>query len=311
MAPRILDLNEVITSLSSLLARTLGEDINYDFRYAADLPPVSADRGLIEQVILNIAVNARDAMPRGGQIVISTAIVEVESAYVERHVAEARPGRFVTLSISDTGLGMDNVTLGRIFEPFFTTKEFGKGTGLGLATVYGIVKQHQGWVEVQSQLGQGSTFKIFLPPTTRAADQRAGAAGDAGDAEVPRGNETILVVEDESAVRAIIKGSLEKYGYEILEASNGLEALAVWHQHHDRIHLVLTDMIMPVGVTGQELAEKLAAQKPGLKVMFISGYSLQVAGQDFAVMTGLNFLQKPFDGARLAFAVRHCLDQRP
>ena len=305
MAPRVLDLNEVITSLSSLLARTLGEDISYDYQYGANLPPVSADRGMIEQVILNIAVNARDAMPRGGQIVISTGVSEVEPAYVERHAAEARPGRFVTLSISDSGLGMDNVTLGRIFEPFFTTKEFGKGTGLGLATVYGIVKQHQGWIEVQSQLGQGSTFKIYLPPAS--GPLAAGNNRPAGDT-VPRGKETILLVEDEPAVRAIIKGSLEKYGYEVLEAGNGLEALAVWHPQHERVALLLTDMVMPVGVSGQELAEKLSAQKPALKVIYISGYSLQVAGRGFAVMEGVNFLQKPFDGARLAFAVRHCLD---
>ena len=305
MAPRVLDLNEIIASLSSLLARTLGEDISYDYQYGANLPPISADRGMIEQVILNIAVNARDAMPRGGQIVITTGVTEVEPAYVERHATEARPGRFVTLSITDSGLGMDHVTLGRLFEPFFTTKEFGKGTGLGLSTVYGIVKQHQGWIEVQSQLGQGSTFKIYLPPTSDPV-----TAGDARSIEgaVPRGTETVLLVEDEPAVRAIIKGSLEKYGYEVLEAGNGLEALAVWHPHHERVALLLTDMVMPVGISGQELAEKLTAQKPALKVIYISGYSLQVAGRGFAVMEGVNFLQKPFDGARLAFAVRHCLD---
>ena len=305
MAPRVLDLNEIITSLSSLLARTLGEDISYDYQYGTDLPPISADRGMVEQVLLNIAVNARDAMPRGGQIVITTRVTEVEPAYVERHAAEARPGRFVTLSITDSGLGMDNVTLGRIFEPFFTTKEFGKGTGLGLATVYGIVKQHRGWIEVQSQLGQGSTFKIYLPPAS--APVTAGNERPAEDT-VPRGTETILLVEDEPAVRAIIKGSLEKYGYEVLEAGHGLEALALWHHQHERVALLLTDMVMPVGVSGQELAEKLTAQKPALKVIHISGYSLQVAGPGFAIMEGVNFLQKPFDGARLAFAVRHSLD---
>jgi two-component system, cell cycle sensor histidine kinase and response regulator CckA len=302
MAPRVIDLNEIITSLSSLLARTLGDDISYEYEYGKNLPPISADRAMIEQVILNIAVNARDAMPRGGQIVISTGVTEVEPAYVERHATEARPGRFVTLSITDSGLGMDNVTLGRIFEPFFTTKEFGKGTGLGLSTVYGIVKQHQGWIEVQSQLGQGSTFKVYLPPASSPA-----IAGDARSDEgtVPRGTETILLVEDEPAVRAIIKGSLEKYGYEVLEAGNGLEALALWHAQHERVTLLLTDMVMPVGISGQELAEKLTAQKPALKVIYISGYSLQVAGRG---LEGVNFLQKPFDGARLAFAVRHCLD---
>jgi signal transduction histidine kinase/DNA-binding response OmpR family regulator len=305
MAPRQLDLNEILTGISSLLHRTLGEDITYQFDYASALPAVYADAGMIEQIIMNIAVNARDAMPKGGQLVISTALVEVDESYVQRHPAEARPGQFVCLSIADTGCGMDNVTLSRMFEPFFTTKEFGKGTGLGLATVYGIVKQHKGWIEVQSQVGQGSTFKIYLPPSDKTADKQSGKPADD---KVPRGTETILVVEDEPPVRFIIKGVLERYGYKILEAANGVEALALWHQHHSDIALLLTDMVMPVGLSGQELGEKFSAQKPGLKVMYVSGYSLQVAGKGFAVMEGINFLQKPFDGTRLAFAVRHCLD---
>lgn len=305
MAPRVLDLNEVLTHISSLLHRTLGEDITYQFNYAKNLAPLYADRSMLEQVIMNLAVNARDAMPRGGQLVLGTAMVDIDAAYVERLPAEARPGRFVCLSIADTGGGMDNVTLDRLFEPFFTTKEFGKGTGLGLATVYGIVKQHQGWIEVQSHLGQGSTFKIFLPPTDKVEELVPGQP-DAG--QVPRGRETILLVEDEPPVRWIIKDVLEKYGYRVLEAGSGLEALALWHQQHAEMDLLLTDMVMPAGLSGQELADKFTAQKPELKVMYISGYSLQVAGKSFAVMEGVNFLQKPFDGARLAFAVRHCLD---
>jgi signal transduction histidine kinase/DNA-binding response OmpR family regulator len=305
LQPRRLDLNEVLTNLSRLLHRTLGEDINYQFEYASDLPPIHADPGLIEQVIMNLAVNARDAMPRGGQLVVTTALTNVDARHVERYPVEARAGRFVCLSITDTGCGMDHLTLGRIFEPFFTTKEFGKGTGLGLATVYGIVKQHQGWIEVQSQVGQGTTFKVFLPPNERAAEKQNETVPDG---ENLRGSETILVVEDEPPVRWIVKDVLGKYGYNVLEAGNGVEALALWHQHHGEIALLLTDVVMPVGLTGQELAEKFTAHKPGLKVIFISGYSLQVAGKGFSELDGLNFLQKPFDDAKLAWAVRRCLN---
>jgi two-component system cell cycle sensor histidine kinase/response regulator CckA len=305
IAPRSLQLNELLANLSDLLARTLGEDINCQFSHASGLPPVHADPGMLEQAVMNLAANAREAMPGGGQLLISTALVDVDAAYVERHPADARFGRFVCLSMTDTGCGMDSQTLGHIFEPFFTTKEFGKGSGLGLATAYGIVKQHHGWIEAQSRPGQGSTFKVFLPPATGPAGPQAPATAEP---PVPRGTETILVVEDEAPVRWVIKDVLGKYGYQILEAGNGVEALALWHQHHGAIALLLTDMVMPVGLSGQDLAEKFAAQKPVLKVMFISGYSLHVAGRGFAVMDGLNFLQKPFDGARLAFAVRHCLD---
>jgi signal transduction histidine kinase/DNA-binding response OmpR family regulator len=303
--PQRLDLNEVLTNLSSLLHRTLGEDISYQFNYATDLPPLQADPGLLQQVVMNLAVNARDAMPRGGQLVISTALTDIDASYVERHPGEARPGRFICLSITDTGSGMDHVTMSRIFEPFFTTKEFGKGTGLGLATVYGIAKQHQGWIEVRSQVGQGTTFKVFLPPGAGAGEKRDEAPPDE---KAICGTETILIVEDEPPVRWIVRDVLGKYGYHILEAGNGVEALALWHQHHGEIGLLLTDVVMPVGLTGQEIAEKFMAHKPGLKVMFISGYSLQVAGKGFSELEGLNFLQKPFDDMKLARAVRRCLD---
>ena len=305
LQPRQLDLNDLLTNLSSLLHRTLGEDINFQFDYASNLPRIHADAGLIEQVIMNLAVNARDAMARGGQLVIRTALMDVDESHVERHPGEARTGHFICLSITDTGCGMDHMTLSRIFEPFFTTKEFGKGTGLGLATVYGIVKQHQGWIEVQSQVGQGATFRIFLPPDLRPD---VPATDKVADEKQLHGTETILVVEDEPPVRWIIKDVLSNYGYNVLEAGNGVEALALWHQHHNEIAVLLTDVVMPTGLTGQELAEKFSAHKPGLKVIFISGYSLQVAGKGFAVLDGFNFLQKPFDGAKLAGAVRHGLD---
>lgn len=302
---RPLDLNEVLTGLSSLLPRTLGEDITYQFQYATALPPIHADRGLIEQVFMSIAVNARDAMPRGGQLMVSTVLVDIDEGYVERHPLDSRPGQFVCLTVTDTGCGMDQMTLSRLFEPFFTTKEFGKGTGLGLATVYGIVRQHQGWVEVRSQLGQGTTFKIYLPPATGA---EVASVAPAKEPARLHGSETILIVEDEPPVRWIIKDVLTHYGYNVIEAGNGVEALALWHQHHANIKLLLTDMVMPVGLGGQELAEKFTKQEPALKVIFISGYSLQVAGKGFTRTDDLNFLQKPFDGAKLARAVRQCLD---
>ncbi len=308
---RPVDLNELLTGLSSLLHRALGEDITYDFAYASSLPPVSADAGLLEQVVMNLALNARDAMPKGGRLSIATSVMEIDDAQAPRLGADARAGRFVCLSMADTGCGMDGVTLSRIFEPFFTTKQFGKGTGLGLAVVYGIIRQHQGWIDVQSQRGQGTRFRVFLPAAVRtpSGPPAEPARGESGSGL--RGSETVLVVEDEAPVRWILKDVLAGYGYRILEAASGVEALALWHQHHREIALLLTDMIMPVGLTGQELAEKFVAQKPGLKVIFISGYSLQAAGTGFAILDGPNFLQKPFDGVKLAGAVRACLDQGP
>jgi PAS domain S-box-containing protein len=302
--PQRLDLNEVLTNLSSMLRRTLGEDITFQFNYAANLPCIHADLGMIEQVIMNLAVNARDAMPKGGQLLISTAPARVDAAYVGRN-PEAREGTFVCLAMTDTGCGMDQTTLGRLFEPFFTTKEFGKGTGLGLTTVYGIVKRHQGWIEVQSQPGQGSTFKLYFPPGDRAAER--GAERPSG-ASVPGGQETILVVEDETPVLYTLRNVLTRYGYRVLEAASGIEALAVWHSHHEEIALLLTDMVMPVGLNGQELAEKFKAQKPSLKVIYTSGYSVEVAGKNLSLMDGVNFLQKPFDVQSLGLAVRKCLD---
>ena len=302
--PRRLELNEVLANFSTLLHRTLGEDIAFEFNYSPHLPQIYADLGMIEQVIINLAVNARDAMPKGGQLVVGTTVADIGASYVERF-PEGRTGRFVCLSITDTGCGMDEVTLSRLFEPFFTTKEFGKGTGLGLATVYGIIKRHQGWIEVQSHMGQGSTFRIYLPP----ADQMAEKRSEKPSHQRPgKGSETILVVEDEAPVRSIIKHILERSGYRILEAASGMDALTVWHQHQDDIALLLTDMVMPVGINGQELADKFKSQKPSLKVIYTSGYTVETAGTDLLLMEGLSFLQKPFDAAQLTQAVRGCLD---
>jgi CheY-like chemotaxis protein len=257
----------------------------------------------MEQILVNLSVNARDAMPRGGTLTVMTHFVEIDQGYVHRH-PEAKPGNFVCLSVSDTGHGMDAATLARVFEPFFTTKEIGKGTGLGLATVYGIVKQHQGWAEVESQVGQGTTFKVYLPVATKAAPRDAGMK----PREVPGGDETILVVEDEPALRELVQEILEKKGYRVLEASTGVQALKIWEKHKDDIDLLLTDMMMPEGVSGRELAERVLEERSDLKVIYSSGYSLDVVNSDTAVKDGMNFLQKPYDPETLARTVRDCLN---
>ncbi len=300
--PERLDLNEVLTHLSMLLQRTLGEDITIQFSYAAELPPTLADRGLVEQLILDLAVNAREMMRTGGQLVISTALVNVDPAYLAGR-AEARVGRFVCLTLSDTGCGIDPAALARIFDPPSAAGDAGESAGLMLATASQIVKQHRGWIEAQSKLGQGSTFKVFLP----ACDPEERIHARPG-AVIRGGSETILVVEDEAPVLWTTRNILAHHGYRVLEAGSGVEALAIWHQHQNEIALLLTDIVMPVGVSGQELAEQFQNQKPGLKLIYTSGYSVEAAAKSLELSDGINFLQKPYDADTLAQAVRRCLD---
>jgi PAS domain S-box-containing protein len=303
MQPQLLNLNEVTNNLSKMLRALTGEQVTLKRHTSDDLPPICGDPGMMEQILVNLSVNARDAMPRGGTLSIATHFVEIDRGYVQRH-PEAREGNFICLSVSDTGHGMDQMTLARIFEPFFTTKEIGKGTGLGLATVYGIVQQHQGWVEVESQVGQGTAFKVFLPIATKAAPRdRVAQPG-----EVPGGDETILVVEDEPALRELIQEILQKKGYRVLEAATGVQALQVWDQHKDDIDLLLTDMMMPEGVSGRELAERVLQDRADLKVIYSSGYSLDVVGEEPPFTDGSTFLQKPYDPDTIARAVRECLN---
>lgn len=306
MQSRHIDLNEVIHNITRMLQRMMGEDIALEVIEHADLPSMYGDTGMVEQVLMNLAVNARDAMPRGGKLNIATSVQTfADSATVLN--PEARAGEFVCLTVSDTGCGMDPITLNRIFEPFFTTKEIGKGTGLGLATVYGIIKQHQGWIEVESSLGAGTTFRVYFPSTGRAAPAVPGVA----TAEKVRGgDETILVVEDEPPLRELVTEILSLYGYKVLGAGSGVEALNVWEQHHAEIDLLLTDLVMPEGVSGRELAERLARQEPELRVIYTSGYSPGMSGKDFALLEGFNFLPKPYPPTRLAEAVRQCLDSQ-
>ncbi len=305
MQRKLLDLREVVANMTKMLKRLLGETVTLDFSPPASLPVVHGDTGMLEQVIMNLAVNARDAMPGGGTLTIGVNPVEIADAYMQLH-PESRLGNFVCLRVSDNGMGMDTSIINRIFEPFFTTKEVGKGTGLGLATVYGIVKQHDGWIEVTSQLGKGSTFNVFLPASDEAA--QSGKSGTDPVAFVRGGTETVLVVEDEPVLRDMAHLILEELGYRILDASNGREALAVWERKPDAVDLLLTDMVMPESMSGVELAEKLLARKPGLKVIFTSGYTVDEMSEAFLARNNARFLQKPYTRTTLAKAVRSALD---
>jgi PAS domain S-box-containing protein len=302
--PTRLDINKTVANMSDMLGRLLGEDISLQLNYSQIPATVEADASMMEQVLLNLAVNARDAMPRGGQLGIRIAIVELDEEYVKRQ-PDARPGRFVCISKSDTGHGIAPENLSRIFEPFFTTKEIGKGTGLGLATVYGIIKQHQGWIEVESVLGRGTTFRIYMPFAGVVPKETEKPA----DRVILRGGtETILLVEDERPVRDLVARVLQKNGYKVWQASSGNDALGVWHEHKADISLLLTDLIMPGNMNGHELAEKLLIERPGLKVIFTSGYSADTVGKNFKLEPEVNFLQKPYHPNSLVLTVRRCLD---
>jgi signal transduction histidine kinase/ActR/RegA family two-component response regulator/HAMP domain-containing protein len=305
MQPKLLDLREIIGNLTKMLKRLLGESITLEFSPPPEIPFVRGDAGMIEQIIMNLAVNARDAMASRGKLTIDIQAPMIDAGYVQAHPS-ARTGRFVCLRVSDTGHGMDAQTMNHIFEPFFTTKEAGKGTGLGLATVYGIVKQHEGWIEVFSEVGRGTAFIVFFP----ASGESAKAARDIGPSatQVRGGNETILMVEDEAAVLALGRMILQDCGYRVLEAASGVQAIEIFQAQTEPIHLLLTDMIMPEGLSGIELAQELRARKPALKVIFTSGYSADDLGDNFIGKVGAGFLQKPYTRTTLAQAVRERLD---
>ena len=304
MQPRDLDLNQSINDMAKMLRRTIGDDIQVQFKFAMEPLFIHADAGMMDQVLMNLAVNARDAMPQGGQLVIETATVEFDES-VRAQSPLARPGSFVCLSVSDTGCGIPPENLPRIFEPFFTTKDVGKGTGLGLATVFGIVQQHQGWINVCSEVGRGTIFRIYLPHLAAKSGQES---GQPELATVRGGSETILLVEDELALRSSMSKALSQLGYRVLESVGGVETLKVWEQHRKEIDLMLTDMVMPGGMTGKDLAERFLKEKPKLKVICTSGYSVEVASRDFPLEEGVNFLAKPFGTHMLAQTVREKLD---
>jgi two-component system, cell cycle sensor histidine kinase and response regulator CckA len=304
LQPRVLDLNAILTNMDRMLQRLIGEDIGLVTVPEPGLWRVHADPGQIEQVIMNLAVNARDAMPQGGKLTIETANVQLDDAYAREHVF-VKPGPYVMLAVSDTGCGMDAETQAHIFEPFFTTKEPGKGTGLGLSTVYGIVKQSEGYVWVYSEVGRGTAFKIYLPRVEAVAEA---VEPSREAARTVRGSETILLVEDDNPVRKLIHSTLHAYGYTVLEAHHGKHAIQVCEQHAGPIHLMVTDVVMPE-MRGRELAERLKPSHPTMKVLFMSGYTDRGIVHHGELVQGTAFLQKPFTPDALARKVREVLDE--
>jgi PAS domain S-box-containing protein len=302
-----MNIGNALTSAAELFSRVLPENIIVTIENPPGLPQINADAGMIEQLLMNLAVNARDAMPEGGRLTISVEPVEITPATAAQN-RDARPGRFLGLSVADTGCGMGPEILSHIFEPFFTTKPVGKGTGLGLATVYGIAKQHEGWVEVRSQPGQGACFRVFIP----ACATGAGVSSRTPDQEIPRGgNETILVVEDEPAVRDFVVEVLDANGYRTVVADCGPQALQRWNEHEGKIQLLLTDMVMPGGLNGFQLSERLLTQDPALKVIYSSGYSPGLSEKEQAALHGNNFLPKPYQASELLEKLRDSLDEVP
>jgi PAS domain S-box-containing protein len=302
LQPKILSLNEAVAEMSTMLRRLIGEDVSLVVNIRPDTGSVYADPAQLQQIVMNLAVNARDAMPQGGKLIIETANAEFDDDYIGDH-SIAKAGSYVMLAISDSGVGMDATTQARIFEPFFTTKEKGKGTGLGLSTVYGIVKQSNGFIWVYSEPGRGTTFKIYLPRAERqTAKDRADGKSESGS----RGFENVLVVEDEASVRALACRILRNRGYAVLEASNGEEALKIAEEYAGEIHLLLTDVVMPE-MNGRELASKIEAIRPGIKALYISGYTDNAIVHHGMLDSDVAFLQKPFTVDCLVRRVREAI----
>jgi PAS domain S-box-containing protein len=306
LEPRVLDLNETVTGIEPLLRRLIGEDIEISVTRGSDLSRVKADAGQVEQVILNLAVNARDAMPQGGRLVLETANVTLDER-AARRAPDLAPGRYVVLSVTDSGHGMDAATRAQIFEPFFTTKEIGKGTGLGLATVYGIVKQSGGFIEVESEPGRGACFKVYLPQVEEDAEA-AEPAKVPGTRTRLEGSETVLLVEDDESLRMLAREILTVQGYAVLEAASPRDALRVHQTHLGRIDLLLTDVVMPE-MNGRRLADHLKIARPEMAVLFMSGYTGAALGQHGeATEFAGHLLQKPFTPDGLSRRVREVLD---
>jgi len=303
--PKVLDLNTVVKDMGKMLKRLIGEDVELKTDLDTALARVKADESQIEQVILNLAINARDAMPRGGKLTLATSTFHMDEEFIRRYPFPVNVGDYILLRVSDTGSGMDARTKARIFEPFFTTKEKGKGTGLGLSMVYGIVKQSNGYIDVSSEPGVGTAFDIYLPKVDQAVDASTTAAASAS----LRGNETILLVEDDPSLRALTVHMLESCGYSVLEASSGAVALEISRQQNVQIHLLLTDVVMP-GMSGRVLADQMLAQSPHLLVLYISGYTGQTVGAHGVLAEGSYFLPKPFTREALARKVREVLDRK-
>ncbi len=306
LAPRVLDLNALVQEMEKLLRRLIGADIEVAASLSPNVGMVRADPGQLEQVVMNLAVNARDAMPTGGRLTIETRNVDVHESYFSEQ-SGVKPGPYVLLAFTDTGIGMDPATRARIFEPFFTTKEAGKGTGLGLATVHGIVQQSGGFLDVYSELGRGTSFKVYLPRLPEGAD----ASISPSSAEpMPSGTETILLVEDDPGIRSLARVALQSYGYRVLEAANGPEGVEVGRTHPGTIHLLATDVVLPKA-SGREVAEQLRPARPTMKVLYVSGYTDDAIVRHGVLTADLAFLQKPYTPSTLARKVREVLDRLP
>ena len=299
---RAMDLNQAILGLGTMLRRLLGEKITLLTELANDIPHLYADLTSIEQVLMNLTLNSRDAMPDGGTITISTARVRLDAESANH--PDSRPGEFLRLSVADTGCGMDNTTRARIFEPFFTTKGVNKGTGMGLATVYGIVKQHQGWIDLVTAPGQGATFHIFLPVTEARPDE---ATPETSKPATDDGTHTIFVVEDDAAVRSLVVEVLKSYNYHVIEAESGDAAIAMWPGVKDNVDLLLTDMVMPGEASGLDVARHCFATKPGLKVIYTSGYSSELFATNKSLIEGVNYLPKPYLSRSLTSIIHNSL----
>jgi PAS domain S-box-containing protein len=302
--PQVIDLNKTIHSLGTMLHRLLGEKVGLRTTLSDGLRAVFADVTSIEQVLMNLVINSRDAMPDGGTITLTTSHLTLGSEASVRH-PDARPGEFICLSVTDTGTGMDEATRNRIFEPFFTTKGLNKGTGMGLATVYGIIKQHEGWVEVDTALGKGTTFRVYLPSTNRTADH---GETDHPEAVADEGGHTILVVEDDEAVRSLVVEVLQSFNYNVIEAETGDAAIRRWPECMHEVDLLLTDMVMPGEANGLDVAKHCLASKPHLKVIYTSGYSSELFTSNVHLEDGVNYLPKPYFTGKLTTIIRNALD---
>ncbi|HEX4633077.1 MAG TPA: ATP-binding protein, partial [Gemmatimonadales bacterium] len=303
LQPVVLNLNGVLEGTERMLRRLIGEDVVLTVRLDPELGSVKADPGQIEQIVINLAVNSRDAMPDGGQLIIETRNTEVDASHGAPNSADA-PGRWVMLAVSDTGTGMDAATQARVFEPFFTTKEKGKGTGMGLATVYGIVKQSGGYIWLYSEPGQGTTFNVYLPRVDDPVEAQAPAFSPTS----LTGTETVLLVEDDTAVGGVAQRILEGYGYTVLTASDGGEGLALAQRYDGDIHLLLSDIVLPT-LSGPEVAQRLAERRPATRVLLMSGYTPEAVTRRGILEAGTALLQKPFTVQGLAAKVREVLDK--
>lgn len=305
MQLKVVQIKETMSAIGDMLRRLLGAPVVLRIDIAPQLPPITADPEMLQQIIVNLVVNARDALSNGGQVTIRASEIKFAAEDLEGK-PDRRPGRFVELSVTDTGSGIDSTIMGHLFEPFFTTKEIGKGAGLGLATVYGMVNQNAGWIEVDSEIGVGTTFNMYFPATANAPEKKS------PNTEPPRacgGRENILVVEDEAVLRDLVREILEAHGYHVLDAASGWEALQVWEKHAKNVDLLLTDMSMPDGMSGRDLAAKLQEDNPRLPVIFSSGYTHEALEDKAEAGQGQTFLSKPYHPADLAQTVRAALDK--